>query len=149
MKSSDKNNKSLFLYTALIFCGALVMILISFFSQDNFNKSEIAHQSTGSISEKAADLSEENMLLREDNLSLQEKLETSESERGEFEAENSALKDSISNYDILLSANSYCGIGNYKAATEMLLKINLDSLSDDAKILYDSILNQINKEREE
>ena len=143
-KKEEKTNKSLFVYTALIFFGALCMILISLMSQGNLNKSEISHQTTGSISEKAANLSEENMLLREDNISLQERLETAEGDVTQLQTENSALKDSIHNYDILLSASAYCGVQNYETATELLLKINLEALSDDAKLLYDNILNQIN-----
>ena len=138
-------NKSLFLYTALIFIVALVIILVAFFGQSNFKKSQISHQTAGSITEKSASLSEENLLLREDNLDLSEKLEQEQGEKSQLEAENSSLKDAMNNYDILLSANGYLSAENYKMAAQMLAKINLNSLSSDAKILYDEIFNEINR----
>ena len=140
----DENN-SLFLYTALIFVVALVIILVAFFGQSNFKKGQISHQTAGSIAEKSASLSEENLLLREDNLDLSEKLEEEQSANAQLETENSSLKDAMNNYDILLSANGYRLAENYEKAAEMLSKINLNSLSGDAKILYDEIFNEINR----
>ena len=37
--TEKKDNKSLFLYTALIFIAAIVIVVISFFSQINLEKS--------------------------------------------------------------------------------------------------------------
>lgn len=71
--ADKKRDKSLFLYTALIFIAAIVIVVISFFSQINLEKKHneyIGEQSANSITEKTAQLSEENMVLLETTKNL-------------------------------------------------------------------------------
>ena len=69
---AKNNNKSLFLYTALIFIVAVLLILLSFFGQMNLqNKQpkvdENEQQQQEGISERASVLSEENKNLMEES----------------------------------------------------------------------------------
>ena len=71
--TEKKDNKSLFLYTALIFIAAIVIVVISFFSQINLEQKHneyIGDQAANSITEKTAQLSEENMVLLETTKNL-------------------------------------------------------------------------------
>lgn len=70
----NKNeNRSLFLYTALIFIAAILIIVISFFCQINLEKNHneyTGENPANGIAEKTAQLSEENMILLETTKNL-------------------------------------------------------------------------------
>lgn len=133
MSTNKNNNKSLFLYTALIFIVAVLLIILSFFGQTNLEKNqpkvEESSQQTqapvSGITEKAAVLSEENKTLLEENIKLKD--------------ENQKLIQKQTTNDILLSANGYFAMGNNAKALEMLLAVNYDELSVDQKIIYDNL----------
>lgn len=133
MSTNKNNNKSLFLYTALIFIVAVLLIILSFFGQTNLEKNqpkvEESSQQTqapvSGITEKAAVLSEENKTLLEENIKLKD--------------ENQKLIQKQTTNDILLSANGYFTMGNNAKALEMLLAVNYDELSVDQKIIYDNL----------
>lgn len=141
---TEKNdNKSLFLYTALIFFVAIILIILSFFGQTNLKKNQpVIEQNTdqmqalSGISEKAAVLSEENKVLLEQNIALTEENET-------LKAENQALLKKQNTNDILLSANGYYTLGNNEKALELLKTINYDELSADQKMIYDKLNNNL------
>lgn len=133
MTTNKNNNKSMFLYTALIFVVAILLIVLSIFGQTNLQKSqpeveqtlEPSKQLGNSISEKAAVLSEENMVLLEENKSLK--------------SENEKLKEQSKNVDLLMSANGYMSMNNKEKAAEQLAKVNVELLTEDQKILYNQI----------
>ena len=133
MTTNKNNNKSMFLYTALIFVVAILLIVLSIFGQTNLQKSqpeveqtlEPSKQLGNSISEKAAVLSEENMVLIEENKSLK--------------SENEKLKEQSKNVDLLMSANGYMSMNNKEKAAEQLAKVNVELLTEDQKILYNQI----------
>ncbi|MDY3030202.1 MAG: hypothetical protein SOS24_00380 [Clostridia bacterium] len=133
MTTNKNNNKSMFLYTALIFVVAILLIVLSIFGQTNLQKSqpeveqtlEPSKQLGNSISEKAAVLSEENMVLLEENKSLK--------------SENEKLKEQSKNVDLLMSANGYMSMNNKEKAAEQLAKVNAELLTEDQKILYNQI----------
>lgn len=134
--ANKNDNKSLFIYTALIFFVAVVLIILSFFGQTNLQKSQPKveenteqTQSVSGITERAAILSEENKNLLEENNKLK--------------AENQELMQKQTENDILLSANGYFSLGDNAKALEMLMAINYDELSSDQKIIYDNIKNNI------
>lgn len=143
-KSENKNdNKSMFLYTALIFFVAVILIIVSFFGQNNMQKNQPQidnkteeTQSLSGISEKAAVLSEENRQLLEENSKLKE-------ENSSLKQSNTSLSEQISVDNLLLSANGYFTLGNDSKALEILNTINYDGLTGDQKILYDAIKNNI------
>ena len=130
--ANKNDNKSLFLYTSLIFIVAVLLIILSFFGQTNMKKNmtQVDTEAANSgITERAAVLSEENKNLLEEN----NKLKT----------ENQELTKKITTNDILLSANGYFSLGNNDKALEMLLAVNYDDLSVDQKIIYDNIKTAI------
>lgn len=70
---SKNENKSLFLYTALIFIAAILIIVISFFCQINLEKNHneyAGENAVNGIAEKTAQLSDENMILLETTKNL-------------------------------------------------------------------------------
>lgn len=132
---NKNNNKSLFLYTALIFFVAVVLIILSFFGERNMEKNqpeldeaavEQSKQYSG-ITEKAFLLSEENRKLLEQNKELDEK--------------NKTLTEEIEMNDLLLSANGYFTLGNKEKALEILNTLDYDKLSVDQQIIYNNIKN--------
>ena len=134
--ANKNDNKSLFLYTALIFFVAVILIVLSFFGQTNLEKNQPKveenteqTQAVSGITEKAAVLSEENKNLLEENNKLK--------------AENQELLKKQTTNDLLLSANGYFTLGNNNKALELLNAINYDELSVDQKIIYDNIKNNI------
>lgn len=134
--ANKNDNKSLFLYTALIFFVAVVLIILSFFGQTNLQKKQPKveenteqTQAVSGITEKAAILSEENKNLLEENNKLK--------------AENKELIKKQAANDLLLSANGYFTLGNNAKALEMLNAVNYDELSVDQKLIYDNIKTNI------
>ncbi len=128
--ANKNNNKSLFLYTALIFVVAVLLIILSFFGQTNLEKKQpqiegTAGNTDSGITERAAVLSEENKNLIEENNALKEK--------------NKILEEKQTMNDLLLSANGYFSLGNNAKAYELINAVKYDELSVDQKIIYDNI----------
>ncbi|MBQ8300602.1 MAG: hypothetical protein IJX57_01365 [Clostridia bacterium] len=141
--ANKNDNKSLFMYTALIFFVAVVLIILSFFGQTNLQKNqpEIEQnkeqtQTVSGITEKAAILSEENKVLLEQNKALTTENET-------LQAENEALVKKQNTNDILLSSYGYYTLGNNAKALELLKTVNYEELSADQKIIYDKLNNNL------
>lgn len=145
---TDKNdNKSMFLYTALIFIVALLLIVFSFLGQVNMQKSQPQVSEMPdkmSISEKASILSEENMVLIENNSLLKSENEELTEENNRLTEENKNLLQKQTTNDLLLSANGYFTLGDTASAAEILKGIDFESLSGDQKIVYNNIINNIN-----
>ena len=129
--ANKNDNKSMFLYTALIFIVAVLLIIFSFLGQTNMQKNQPQVSESPdkemSISEKASILSEENTVLLENNSNLKK-------ENQELSEENIQLK----------SDNESLTHGNNSMALETLDKVNYNDLSSDQKIIYDNIKNNIN-----
>ena len=132
--ANKNDNKSMFLYTALIFIVAVLLIIFSFLGQTNMQKNQPQVSESPdkemSISEKASILSEENTVLLENNNNLKK--------------ENQELSEENIQLNLLLSANGYFTLGNNSMALETLDKVNYNDLSSDQKIIYDNIKNNIN-----
>lgn len=130
--ASNNNNKSLFLYTGLIFAVAVLLIVLSFFGQTNLRKNqpkiektEEQTQPASGITERAAVLSEENKNLIEENLKLRQN--------------NDELLSKINQNDSLLAANGYLSLGNKEMASSMLDNVDYDTLSSDQQMIYDAV----------
>lgn len=144
MVKNKNNGTSMFLYTALIFVVAILLILLSFFGQARLQKSQPVVQETtvpseqpgNSITQKAAVLSEENRLLLEENQKQKEEMEL-------LNEEVSKRDEIIKNYEILLSAYGYLSVGNKEMAKEQLDKLNPEMITGDREILYNRIINQV------
>ena len=127
---AKNNNKSLFLYTGLIFVVAVLLIILSFFGQMNLQKNqpkteETEEQTNNGITERAAVLSEENKNLLEENSKLKQ--------------ENYDLIEQVTQNDTLLAANGYYTLGANDKALQMLLAVDYDKLSSDQQMIYDAI----------
>lgn len=141
MSDNRKENNSLFLYTALIFVVAIIIIILSFFAQNHAEKSQpkisqspvsettVPTNGPQGIAKSASELSEYNLELLEENRLLNKELNSAE--------------DKIKEYDLLLSAHSYVSTGNYDAARLIFNSINYENLSADGKILYDTIKSNL------
>ena len=130
--NKEQHSHSIYMYTALIFIVALLMIVMAFFGQSNLNKNQIAEPTGNTISEKSAALSEENLVLRERNIALQEKLEKTEEE---LESET-ALKETR---ELIISAVIAAKNGDYIKSSQILDTINKDLLGSEDLEIFDAI----------
>lgn len=142
---SKINNKSLFFYTGLIFIVAIIMIIIAFFGQTNLQKNQPIQTdavSTLSITEKAAQLSEDNRLLLEENQKLRgENNELKEAnDTLSLEAENSASE--INNHNLLLEIYHWLYKGHKIKARELLASINEVQLTEEQKTFYNILVKK-------
>lgn len=147
---NKNNNKSLFLYTSLIFIVAILLIIIAFFGQTNVQKNqpvieieETAQPSNNGIAERASVLSEENRILLEEKTNLEEELRSKNSIISGIENENFNLNEKIRINDLLLQANGYATVGNFEKASESLSKVAYEDLSYDQQIIYNSVKSKL------
>lgn len=138
-KSNDQT--SLSMYTALIFLVAIVMIVVSFFAQTHLEQSMVSEHEAEkvSLSNKAAQVSEENMQLVELNKNLREKNTSLEEETTQLSQEKDALSKEIAGYEALISVYDALVNEDIDGAKEMLLGIYTDGLSPAQKEFYDRL----------
>lgn len=140
-----KNNSSLFLYTALIFFVAIIMIIIAFFGQSNLQKNQPIQTdsaATSSITEKAAQLSEDNRILMEQNQTLQnEKKELTENNEN-LTVQLEALQTEKINNDKLLQIYNYLYKGSKTKAREALGEIVPEELTETQKTFYNILVKK-------
>lgn len=121
--NQPSGNKSLYLYTALIFVVAILLIILSFFAMSNRDKQMNEIEETKSITEKASVLSEENKNLAEEIVALKssnEKLST----------------------DLLNIANEYYAAGDKDKAKDLTKNIDTEKLTDNQKTIYYTVTEQ-------
>ena len=143
MSEYKNNNKSLFMYTALIFITAIILIIIAFFGQENVHKNQPSVQSSiepskqlsSSISERAAVLSDENAVLLKENQEL-------EAENDKIKKELDTLKEKDLSDEKLLEAYSLMSNNDKENALLKLSEINIEKLNENQKILYNKINEQ-------
>lgn len=146
---NKNDNKSLFIYTALIFFVAVVLIIVSFFGQNNLKKNQpkveesSQIQMLSGIAEKTAVLSEENKNLMEENYQLKTDNSELAEENARLKSENDALVKKQTSNDLLLSAYGYYTLGNNSMALELIKQISYDELSSDQKMIYDKLNNNL------
>ncbi len=150
---NNNDNKSLFLYTGLIFLVAIVLIILAFFGQSNIKRNqpnipettasaEPQTEQTG-IAERASVLSEENRLLIEENNEIKGQLELQTEEINRLNLDVQNLNKYKTTNDILMSANGYMYVGNDEQALAALEKIDENTLTEDQRILYNSIKEKL------
>ena len=113
-------NKSLYLYTALIFVVAILLIILSFFAMSNRDKQMNEVEETKSITERASVLSEENKNLAEEIVTLK--------------GSNEKLTA-----DLLGVANEYYLAGDKEKSKQLTVNIDAEKLTDEQKIIYNTI----------
>ena len=133
MAANKNSNRSMFLYTALIFVVAILLIVLSFFGEANLERNqpaikgtmEPAKQLNTSISQRAAVLSEENRILLEENQKLKDEI--------------ASLKEKQEAADTLLSAMTYMSANDKANAQNELNKIDTKLLSEAQMSVYETI----------
>lgn len=123
--NNPQQNNSMFLYTALIFLVALVLIIIAFFGKINRPNHDTA---TPEPESSQATITEDIDRMKEDI---------------------SALGTELKIYESLVRANSYTASEQYEEAAAELNGMNADSLTEEQKILYEQIINAINEGKEQ
>ena len=141
MAANKNNNKSMFLYTALIFVVAIILIVLSFFGQANVEKSqpgisatlEPAGQLSETITERAAVLSEENMKLIEENKQLAK--------------ENEKLEARLKNSEALSAAANCMALNDKEGARKAAESVNKEILGESELSLMGAVEAFINSEQ--
>ena len=141
---SGNGSNSLFLYTALIFLAAIIIIIFAYFAQTNVERSQpsasdeaIAASAEASpdaggpqgIAKTAAEVSQYNLELLEENRMLHNRVD-------ELEAQ-------LEIYEPLTEAYYALSKDDKERIALLLEDIDYDSLSDEAKTLYDFLLSNI------
>lgn len=128
------------MYTALIFIVAILMIIISFFSQINLNKTHeeyVGMDADGiSITEKAAQLSTENLMLTEKTIAL-----TNLNAQLEDQAE--LLNAQIFNVNLMLKVFNNIQSENFEAANTDFLMIDTAILNEEQAAFYNYLKEQL------
>ena len=136
-----KENRSIYIYTALIFAVALVLIILTAFSQPRVNKlgkraEEFKPEATESVTT--------------DEIAKYANMAASlDTENKELNSEISEKNKQIQIYEFLLTANAQVSDGQFVEAEEMLTQIDATTLSDNQMILYNEITTKINEGKEQ
>ncbi len=119
---NKKSNRSLFLYTALIFLAAIAVIAFSFFSQINVEKQHEEYggddMSGNSIVEKTAMLSEENRILLETTNSLNREISQMNEENSELKNRVLQLEKQMTNSEKMYNIFNNIQLGNIEKAAK-------------------------------
>ena len=136
-----KENRSIYIYTALIFAVALVLIILTAFSQPRVNKlgkraEEFKPEATESVST--------------DEIAKYANMAASlDTENKELNSEISEKNKQIQIYEFLLTANAQVSDGQFVEAEEMLTQIDATTLTENQTILYNEITEKINEGKEQ
>ena len=150
-KTTEKktNNKSLYIYTTLIFAVAILMVIISFFGQINLDKkhSTVTGETTasGTISERVSQLSDENRILIETNNSLSKQISDKDILISMLNDKIAALEAQIVEDDGLYRAFNYIKAKDKESAQKELDLLKVYNFSTEQRIFYDYLLGEIEK----
>ena len=146
--TEKKDNKSLFLYTALIFIAAIVIVVISFFSQINLEKKHneyIGDQAANSITEKTAQLSEENMVLLETTKNLNQQNSQLTEEKNELVGKNTALEESNRSSEQLYKIFNLINKKDLDTAKQQLEEVDAADFSGEKLVFYNYLKDKLNE----
>lgn len=141
----DNNNKSLFLYTALIFFVAVILIILAFFGQTHIEKSQLplelsSPQTTMSgITEKASVVSEENVRLMQEVSELKDEIAARDETIDGLNSQIDALNTVQDNNMLLFHAYASKASGNEDDLREVLSTINYEQLTPEQRNIYDNL----------
>lgn len=140
--SNGSNNKSLFLYTGLIFLVAIIMIIIAFFGQSNLEKNMPIKESVSSIEEKTARLSEDNRILLEQNQSLQDTNKILTEQISNMQGQINNLNTEVANDELLLDIYIHLYEGRKKKAAELLQTVDIETLTEKQITFYNVLVRK-------
>lgn len=144
MEIKKADNKTLIMYTSLIFIAAILMIVISFFAQrhlEKLNVNETAQENV-TLSNKSAQVSEENMQLVELNKALKDANAKITEANDALLIENEQFKGEIKSYNLLIDVYDKLLAGKKSAARKLLKDIYTENLSAEQKKIYDFLAHQ-------
>ncbi len=141
-KNETKNAKSLFLYTALIFLVALLMIILSFFGQNHADKLKETEQRAQTITERASALSDENLRLTSRITELENEKTALSTELSNKLAELENITIQKTNEDKVIEAFVAYSERRYAKAVEIINDVNPDAIGEPVKIMYDKIMQK-------
>ncbi|MEE1350740.1 MAG: hypothetical protein UHM23_01635 [Clostridia bacterium] len=138
--NKKKEDRSMYLYTALIFVVALLLILIAFFSQSNISRLGNRANEFNTAS-PASELT--NTPVPTDEFAKIANMAS------ELDTKNKALTAQVEIYDKLLLANAYVYSEEYEQAETVINTVDAGSLSENQNILYEQIKEKINERKEQ
>lgn len=141
--SKIKSSRSLFIYTALIFVVAILMIIIAFFGQSNLQKSQPIPSdaaATSGLTERAEQLSEDNRILLEQNNKLKEENRALREENESVSARFDSYSGEINNNNLLLEIYNCLYNSKKTRARELLETVNIEELTETQKTFYDILV---------
>lgn len=144
MEIKKSDNKSLIMYTSLIFLAAIVMIVVSFFAQQHLEQLKVSETEAENVtlSNKAAQVSEENMQLVELNKSLKDANKVLTDENLALTGERDALLKETGAYKALIDVYEKLVDGKKSAAQKLLKDIYTEDLSPEQKEMYDFLVKE-------
>ncbi len=131
----SKENKSMYLYTALIFVVALLLIILAFFGQTNISR-------LGNRANELA-VATESASVTPTNAPTTEEFARISNMASALDKENKDLKNKLSVYDNLINANDLATDGKYFEAQEIMELIDETNLTDGQKVLCKQIKDKI------
>lgn len=142
LKNSD--NRSLLIYTSLIFFVAIIMIIVSFFAQTHLDQSKVSEVDLEKVdlSNKAAQVSEENMQLVELNKTLKDTNTALSTENEQLKEEAEAMQKELDAYAALSQVSEKLLGGNKRAARSLLENIFTEDLTQKQKEIYDTLVKK-------
>ena len=144
MEIKKNDNKSLIVYTSLIFVAAIVMIVVSFFAQSHLEQLRVSETEAENVtlSNKAAQVSEENMQLVELNKSLKDANIQLTDTNLALTTERDALLKETTAYKALSEVYEKLLNGKKSSARKLLEGIYTEDLSADQKEIYDFLVKE-------
>lgn len=144
MDIKKNDNKSLIMYTSLIFVAAIIMIVVSFFAQQHLEQLKVseAEAENVSLSNKAAQVSEENMQLVELNKSLKDANNKLTEENQLLTQEKEAYTKEIASYKAFVEVYENLADGKKNAAKKLLQQIYTEDLTTEQKEMYDFLVKE-------
>lgn len=132
----SKENKSMYLYTALIFVVALLLILLAFFGQTNISR-------LGNRANEIAQATEVAPAIPTDAPPSTEEFARISNMASALDKENKDLKGKLTIYDNLINANELASGGKLFEAQEIINTIDETTLTEGQKVLYEEIKDKI------
>lgn len=140
---SKNSNRSLFIYTSLIFIVAIIMIVVSFFAQTHLDRTTLGTDADAvSLSDKASKVSDENMQLLEFNKTLKDDKEALEQENAVLKEDAEKAKKELDAYSALFNAANAILDGKISEAKTILSGIYTEDLTTAQKEIYDNLFKK-------
>lgn len=138
-KNTKKENRSMYLYTALIFAVALLLIIVAFFAQTNVSR----------LGKRAEEFATQAPAAVQTSDPKSDKLAKYANMASELDAENKSLKEQLALYDKLIAVNASLAGENIADAETAFAEIDESALSDNQRILYEEIKIKINERKDQ